>query len=139
MGGGSLLTTIGLIRQARPNGFCPACQVLMKAHDAGQELIKPLVAALVVLTVAGVAWVAMVQQSRSMAEMHGMDMGLGPIAPFAAMWVVMMAAMMFPSAIPVILEFGRPNGDGDGHWPRECWPSRTSACGSSSASCGRCS
>ena len=36
-----------------------------------------------------------------------MDMGLGPIESFAATWVVMMAAMMLPSAIPVVLEFAR--------------------------------
>jgi Predicted metal-binding integral membrane protein (DUF2182) len=49
----------------------------------------------------------MVQQSRSMAEMDGMDMGLGPIESFTATWVVMMAAMMLPSAVPVVLEFAR--------------------------------
>ena len=107
MDGSRLLTTIGLVRQARPGGFCPACRVLMKARDAGQELAKPMVAALVVLAVAGVAWAAMVQHSRSMADMDGMDMGLGPIESFAATWVVMMAAMMLPSAIPVVLEFAR--------------------------------
>jgi len=107
MYGGRLLGAIGLVRQARPGGFCPACQVLMKARGASQELAKPMVAALVVLAVAGVAWAAMVQQSRSMAGMDGMDMGLGPIESFAATWVVMMAAMMLPSAIPVVLEFAR--------------------------------
>ena len=107
MDGSRLLTTIGLIRQARPGGFCPACRVLMKARDAGQELARPLVAALVVLAVTGVAWAAMVHHSRSMAAMDGMDMGLGPIESFAAIWVVMMAAMMLPSAIPVVLEFTR--------------------------------
>jgi predicted metal-binding membrane protein len=79
----------------------------MKALDARQELAKPMVAALVVLAVAGVAWAAMVRESRAMAGMAGMDMGLGPIESFAATWVVMMAAMMLPSAIPVILEFAR--------------------------------
>ena len=59
---------------------------------------------LIFLAVAGVAWVAMVRQSHSMA---GMDVGLGPIESFAATWVVMMAAMMLPSAIPVVLEFAR--------------------------------
>src|SRR3989442_3049625 len=107
MDGGRLLTTIGLVRQARPAGICPACRVLMKALDARQELAKPVVAALVVLAVAGVAWAVMVQQSRSMAEMAGMDMGLGPIESFALTWVVMMAAMMLPSATPVVLEFAR--------------------------------
>jgi predicted metal-binding membrane protein len=107
MDGGRLLTTIGLVRQATPGGFCPACRVLMKARDASQELAKPTVAALVVLAVAGVAWAAMVHHSRAMAGMDGMDMGLGPIESFAVTWVVMMAAMMLPSAIPVILEFAR--------------------------------
>ena len=102
-----LFMAIGMIRQARPGGFCPACRVLIKAHHASQELAKPMVAALVVLAVAGVAWTAMVQQSRAMAGMAGMDMGLGPIESFAATWVVMMAAMMLPSAIPVVLEFAR--------------------------------
>src|SRR5437899_3903958 len=107
MYGGRLLPAIGLVRQAKPGGFCPACRVLMEARDAGQELARPMVAALIVLAVAGVAWAAMVQHSRSMAEMDGMDMGLGPIESFAATWVVMMAAMMLPSAIPVVLEFAR--------------------------------
>src|SRR2546427_4998362 len=107
MYGGRLFTAVGLLRQARPGGFCPACRVLMKARGASQELAAPTVAALVGLAVAGVAWAAMVQQSRSMAGMDGMDMGLGPIESFAATWVVMMAAMMLPSAIPVVLEFAR--------------------------------
>ena len=107
MDGGRLLLAIGVVRRARPGGFCPACRVLMKTRDARQELAKPMVAALGVLAVAGVAWAAMVQQSRSMAGMDGMDMGLGTIESFAATWVVMMAAMMLPSAIPVVLEFAR--------------------------------
>src|SRR5207245_10476214 len=107
MYGGRLLLAIGLVRQARRAGFCPACRVPMKAFDARQELAKPTVAALVVLAVAGVAWAVMVQQSRSMAGMDGMDMGLGPLESFAATWVVMMAAMMLPSAIPVVLELAR--------------------------------
>src|SRR5437870_481145 len=107
MYGGRHLRAIGLVRQARPAGFCPACRALMNALDARQELAKPTVAALVVLAVAGVAWVVMVQHSRSLAGMDGMDMGLGPIESFAAAWVAMMAAMMLPSAIPVVLEFAR--------------------------------
>ena len=107
MDGGRLLQTIGLVRQARPGGFCPACRVLMKAFDARPELAKPMVVALLVLAVAGIAWAAMVEQSRSMADMNGMDMGLGPIESFAATWIVMMAAMMLPSAVPLVLEFAR--------------------------------
>jgi predicted metal-binding membrane protein len=107
MDGSRVLRAIGLVRPARPGGFCPACRVLMKAIDARRELAKPMVATLVVLAVAGIAWAAMVQQSRSMAGIDGMDMGLGPIESFAATWVVMMAAMMLPSAVPVVLEFAR--------------------------------
>ena len=107
MYGGRLLPAIGLVRRVRPGGFCPACRVLMKAGDARQELAKPMAAALVVLAVAGVAWAAMVHHSSSMAGMVGMEIGLGPIESFAATWVVMIAAMMLPSAIPVVLEFAR--------------------------------
>jgi predicted metal-binding membrane protein len=116
MDGGRLLTTIGLIRPARPGGFCPACRVLMKALEARPELARPVVAASVVLGIAGVAWAAMVHHARSMADMDGMDMGLGSIEAFAATWVVMMAAMMLPSAIPVILEFAR-RAEGRRAWP----------------------
>jgi predicted metal-binding membrane protein len=76
----------------------------MRARDARPELAKPMVVALVVLAVAGIAWAAMAHHSHAMA---GMDMGLGPIESFAVTWVVMMAAMMLPSAIPVVLEFAR--------------------------------
>ncbi len=107
MDGGRLLLAIGLFRRATPDGFCPACRVLRKARDAKQEPAKPTVVALVVLVVAGVAWATMVQHSRSMAGMDGIDMGLGSIDSFAATWVVMMAAMMLPSAIPVVVEFVR--------------------------------
>ena len=108
-GSSRLLAGLGLVRQARPGGFCPACRVLMRARDATHELAKPMVAALVVLAVAAVAWAAMFH------HMEGMDMGLGPIESFAATWVVMMAAMMLPSAIPVVLEFAR-TAEGRRRW-----------------------
>jgi predicted metal-binding membrane protein len=104
MSGGRLLTAIGVVRLARPGGFCPACRLLLKAHEARQGLAKPMAAALVVLAASGVAWAAVIHRSRTMA---GMDMGLGPIGTFVATWVVMMAAMMLPSAIPLVLEFAR--------------------------------
>ena len=116
MNGGRLLAAVGLIRHATAGGFCPACRLLMRARDARLELAKPTVAALGVLAVAGVAWAAMLHHSRSMAGMEGMDMGLGPIESFAVTWVVMMAAMMLPSAIPVVLEFAR-TAEGRRGWP----------------------
>jgi predicted metal-binding membrane protein len=116
MTGRRIWTAIGLIRPARPAGFCPACRVLIKALDARPELAKPVVAASVVLAVAALAWAAMVQHSHAMAAMDGMDMGLGSIESFVATWVVMMAAMMLPSAIPVVLEFAR-TAEGRRGWP----------------------
>jgi predicted metal-binding membrane protein len=71
-------------------------------------------AALAVL-VAGVAaacWVVTVRQ------MRGMDMGpgtdLGSFSFFAPAWTAMMAAMMLPSALPVVLSFDRSARDGRG-------------------------
>jgi predicted metal-binding membrane protein len=116
MSGGRLVAAIGLIRERRPGGFCPACRVLMKAVDARPELAKPMVAAMLILAVSAVAWAAMVHHSREMAGMDGMEMGLGALAPFAATWVVMMAAMMLPSALPVVLEFARTS-EGRRGWP----------------------
>jgi predicted metal-binding membrane protein len=100
-----VLWSIGLVRQGR-RGFCPACRLLLKADDTAKELSIPMVTALAILAVAGVAWAAVVAQSGSIAAVE-MAPGLGPIEIFATTWVVMMAALMLPSAIPVILEFAR--------------------------------
>ena len=110
---GRLLATIGLLGQAKPGGFCPACRLLTRARDARPELARPMAAALVVLAVAGIAWAVMAHHSHAMA---GMDTGLGPIESFAVTWVVMMAAMMLPSALPVVLEFAR-TAEGRRGWP----------------------
>jgi predicted metal-binding membrane protein len=57
------------------------------------------------LGLAAASWVIAVRQ------MNGMDMGvatqLGSFAPFVALWVVMMAAMMLPGAAPAALRRGR--------------------------------
>jgi predicted metal-binding membrane protein len=63
---------------------------------------EPLRSPLVVgtLGVAGISWIASIQQ------MRGMDMGtateLGPFGSFVGLWVPMMAAMMLPGALPAI-------------------------------------
>ena len=53
------------------------------------------------LGLAAASWVVAVRQ------MHGMDMGvatrLGSFAFFIGVWVVMMAAMMLPGAVPAVL------------------------------------
>jgi hypothetical protein len=99
MDAGRLLTTIGLVRPARPGGFCPACRILMKALDGRPELARPTVAALILLAIAGVAWAATVQDSRSMAAMDGMDMGLGPIVYFENTFLFIMRAMIYTTLI----------------------------------------
>jgi predicted metal-binding membrane protein len=64
-----------------------------------------ILAALLVLSAA--AWGLLVWQARA-AEMVGMGptMGMGA-ALFLALWVVMMVAMMFPTAAPMILVFAK--------------------------------
>ena len=59
------------------------------------------------LGLAGACWFLAIRQ------MSGMDMGaateLGSFALFAAVWVPMMAAMMFPGAVPAVSRFVRAN------------------------------
>lgn len=104
MARGGALKVIGMIRQARPAGFCPACRLVLSGSGGEPESAAPMIAALVVFGVAGAAWAAMLWQSSSMA---GGAMGLGSIDRFAATWLTMMAAMMLPSAIPLVVEFAR--------------------------------
>jgi predicted metal-binding membrane protein len=111
------LSAVGLIRPTRRHGFCPACR-LWAAAPPGEpgavhvEIAPPALTALAFLAVAAIAWLLMVQQSRSM---DGMAMGPGSLGPFAASWTVMMVAMMLPSALPMVFEFAR-NAEGRRGW-----------------------
>jgi predicted metal-binding membrane protein len=98
-----LLSAVGLIRTSRRRGFCPACR-LFQTGDGPQEVSAPAVMALAFLIVAALAWIATIGR---MSAMEDMPMGLGPLGPFVVAWTVMMAAMMFPSAIPLMFEFAR--------------------------------
>jgi predicted metal-binding membrane protein len=64
----------------------------------------------VTLAVAAAAWVA------AMAQMQGMDMGtattLGSFWFFAAVWVLMMVAMMLPGAAPAVARRAEADGIG---------------------------
>jgi predicted metal-binding membrane protein len=66
-----------------------------------------LVAALFAVAALGWVWTAL--------QMHGMDAGpwtnLGSLGWFLGIWVVMMAAMMFPSAAPTIALYARVTKD----------------------------
>ena len=62
-----------------------------------------ILASLFVLAV--IAWVALVWQP-GIAEREAMGLTMGISAPlFLAIWVLMMVAMMFPTAAPMILTF----------------------------------
>ncbi len=122
-----VLAAGGLIRPVRRRGFCPACKgwlACMGDHteSTGREFDPAAVTALAVLVVALLAWVLTIQQSRSMAAMD-VGMGLGSLPAFATTWVVMMAAMMLPSALPLVYEFAR-SSEG-----RRGWSAATAALG----------
>jgi predicted metal-binding membrane protein len=59
----------------------------------------------VMFALAGIGWWWTVQQMRGMDE--GPWTGLGTLAWFLGVWVVMMAAMMFPSVAPTVALFSR--------------------------------
>jgi predicted metal-binding membrane protein len=106
-----MLSAVGLIRVSRRRGFCPACR-LFQTGDAPQEIAAPALIALAFIIVAALAWTLTIAQSRSMDDTA---MGLGSIGSFVAGWVVMMAAMMLPSATPLVFEFAQ-NAEGRRGW-----------------------
>ena len=60
------------------------------------------------LILAGASWLVVMWQSGRMSPAMGAGWAMGIRAPlFTAMWIVMMAAMMFPTAAPMILTFAR--------------------------------
>ena len=63
------------------------------------------------LVLAAVSWALLIWQSAMMNnQAMGLTMGMGA-ALFLSIWVVMMVAMMFPTAAPMILMFARVQGD----------------------------
>jgi len=125
-----VLAAGGLIRPVRPRGFCPACKGWVAgtgdpAHSAQREVDPAALTALVVLVVAALAWILTIEQSGSMAATlaparsasAGVDMamGWGSLQSFATTWLVMMAAMMLPSALPLVYEFAH-NAEGRRGW-----------------------
>jgi predicted metal-binding membrane protein len=98
-----MLAAVGLIRPSRRGGFCPACRLFQTA-DGSQEISAPALIALVSLIVAAGAWALLIAR---MSSMEDMGMGLGSLDAFAVGWLVMMAAMMLPSATPLVFEFAR--------------------------------
>jgi predicted metal-binding membrane protein len=70
----------------------------------------------VLLALAAAAWLVTSNRMGSMESMPGMD--LGALGFYASIWVVMMAAMMFPAVAPTVLTYDllreghRARGDG---------------------------
>jgi predicted metal-binding membrane protein len=99
------LLAVGLIRPTRRRGFCPACRGWAAPTGGTRtEVAPPALTALAFLVVAAVAWWLTIEQSRSMSAMA---MDAGTPGSFAVSWVVMMAAMMLPTAVPLVFEFAR--------------------------------
>jgi len=98
-----MLSAAGLIRTSRRRGFCPACR-LFQTGDGPQEIAAPALIALAFLLVAVAAWAVTIVR---MGSMDDMSMGLGSLDAFIAGWTVMMAAMMLPSALPLVFAFAR--------------------------------
>ena len=76
------------------------------ARSAASRLERAQVALLgALLVLAGVAWLVTNDRMGAMESMPGMD--LGGLGFYVTVWVVMMAAMMFPSVAPTVLMYDR--------------------------------
>jgi predicted metal-binding membrane protein len=106
-----MLSSVGLIRPSRRRGFCPACRLFQRG-DAPQEIAAPGLIALAFLIAAALAWALTIAR---LSSMDNMTMGLGSMGPFVAGWAVMMAAIMLPSATPLVFDFAR-NAEGRHGW-----------------------
>lgn len=78
--------------------------------SAGLTLQSKLTVAAPLLFVAAAAWIGIVAIAHDKGPMPG-TMGLG-VVPFAAMWALMMGAMMLPSIVPFALLYVRTFNDG---------------------------
>ncbi len=77
----------------------------MSYAAAVRALARPLPLAALVPAVALLAWIITVERMQGMDEGPGTD--LGALGWYLGVWVTMMAAMMLPSAAPMVLLFAR--------------------------------
>jgi predicted metal-binding membrane protein len=116
-----ILAAARLIRPPRRRGFCPACRgwsagITDRPDRAETEISPPALTALVFFALAAVAWALTIWLSRSTAGLSGgMGMEMRSLESFVASWTVMMAAMMLPSALPLVYEFAR-RSEGRRRW-----------------------
>src|SRR5919109_4349932 len=82
-------------------------------HDARPRAplrsLNPVSTAALLLAAALAAWIVTVDRMRGMDAGPGTD--LGGLAWYVGIWVTMMAAMMLPSAAPMVLLFARVSGE----------------------------
>ena len=74
-----------------------------------RTLTRPVPLTALVLAGALVAWIITVQRMRGMDAGPGTD--LGGLGWYVGIWVTMMAAMMLPSAAPMVLLYARVSGE----------------------------
>ena len=108
----TVLSAVGLIRTSRRRGFCPACR-LFQTGDAPAGNRRAALIALAFFIVAALAWASTIARMSSMDEMA---MGLGPFGPSPRPGRSMMAAMMFPSAIPAASSSSRERAERRRGW-----------------------
>ena len=107
----AVLARLGLTESRRRPAVCPACERMPVFGE--ERLSAPAVFTLAgVLLVSVLAWAFVAGQS-------SMGIGMMTWQVFAGMWVLMMAAMMLPSAVPVVVTFARNSSR------RQGWPAAT--------------
>ena len=74
-----------------------------------RALARPIPLTALVLAGALAAWIITVQRMRGMDAGPGTD--LGGLGWYVGIWVTMMAAMMLPSAAPMVLLYARVSGE----------------------------
>ena len=111
----AVLTRLGLTESRHRPAVCSACD---RTPVFGEErLSAPAVFTLAgVLLVAVLAWAFVAGQSSM-----GMGARMMTWQVFAGTWVLMMAAMMLPSAVPVVVTFARNSSR------RRGWPAATAS------------
>jgi predicted metal-binding membrane protein len=81
----------------------------VRAEGSPPARVQPLTVATLLIAAALVTWIVTATRMRGMDAGPGTD--LGSLAWYAGVWVTMMAAMMLPSAAPMVLLFHRVSAE----------------------------